>query len=127
MSRLLSLFALLVLAAGLLAGGSVPVRAAVGHHHHATHTQAPEPCDTAAADTAAPCETHHQSDQDDGPTKRHTHGTAGCLCLTGACDLTALPIRHGEPLAHRLPTVLPSGEEQPAAIVHAPPLPPPRA
>ncbi|WP_448203235.1 hypothetical protein [Azospirillum sp. sgz302134] len=134
MSRLVSLLALLVLAAGLLAGGAVPVRAAAGHHHHATHdlagdlagAEAPPSCDEAAVQNdAAPCENHHSSDPA-APGKAHAHGAAGCVCLTGACDLTGLPVRLGQPFAHRLSVALPTGEASPDAIVHAPPLPPPR-
>lgn len=128
LNRLLSILALLVLTAGLLAGGSVSVRAAAGHLQHTSHTEAPQPCDSVeATDPAAPCETHHQSTPDSPAKKPHAHGTAGCLCLTGACDLPALPNRHAEPLAHRLATVLSGGDDHPAPIAHAPPLPPPRA
>lgn len=133
-TRLVSLLAVLVLAAGLLPGGTGPVRA-LGTQHHAHHhaalheTDSANPCGTAGDHASTPCVQHHPDDRSvpDKAPKAHAHGTADCLCLTGACDLAGLPARTGTPHGHRVATVLPGGEAAPVAIAHAPPLPPPRA
>lgn len=83
-------------------------------------------CEPAAVQDAADCDTHHPTDSP-VPGKAHAHGTAGCLCLSGACDLTGLPARIGVPFGHRLATLLPGVDTGSAATAHAPPLPPPRA
>lgn len=128
MVRLLRLLVLVVLAAGFLAGGLGPLHASAGGHHAqphaAVHPGDSAPC--AAEPDAAPCADHHP-DAPAAPGKGHVHAAAGCLCLTGACDLGGLPLRVGAPFAHRVATVLPGGEDAPAAVAHTPPLPPPRA
>ncbi|AIB11197.1 hypothetical protein ABAZ39_04035 [Azospirillum argentinense] len=116
MARLVSLLALVVLAVGLL-GGAAPMRMA----------DLPAPhCESTAVQDAADCDIHHPTDSP-APGKTHAHGAAGCLCLSGACDLTGLPTRIGVPFGHRLATLLPGADAEPAATAHAPPLPPPRA
>ncbi|OYD84664.1 hypothetical protein [Azospirillum brasilense] len=116
MTRLVSLLALVVLAVGLL-GGAAPLRV----------PDLPTPhCESAAVQDAGDCEIHHPTDSP-VPGKTHAHGAVGCLCLNGACDLTGLPARIGEPFGHRLATLLPGADAEPAATAHAPPLPPPRA
>ncbi|PWC68670.1 hypothetical protein [Azospirillum sp. TSH58] len=111
----MSLLALVVLAVGLL-GGSASMR---------MPNLSESPCESAAAPEAADCDTHHPTDSP-VPGKTHAHGTAGCLCLSGACDLTGLPARIGVPFGHRLATLLPGADAEPTAATHAPPLPPPR-
>lgn len=116
MTRLVSLLALVVLAVGLL-GGAVPMRT----------PDLPAPhCESTVVQDSADCDIHHPTDSP-VPGKTHAHGTAGCLCLSGACDLTGLPARVGVPFGHRLATLLPGADAEPAAAAHAPPLPPPRA
>ncbi|MCW2237369.1 hypothetical protein [Azospirillum canadense] len=128
MARLLSFLALLVLIAGLPGGGAVPLRAPEGMHHAqphvAFHPQAVDAASHCGTPDEAPCD---HPDTPAAPGRDHAHATAGCLCLTGACDLAGLPVRVGAPFAHRVAAVLPGGEDAPAAVAHAPPLPPPRA
>ncbi|TWA64393.1 hypothetical protein FBZ82_11083 [Azospirillum brasilense] len=83
-------------------------------------------CESTAVQDAADCDIQHPTGHP-GSGKAHAHGTAGCLCLNGACDLTGLPARIGVPFGHRLATLLPGADAEPAATAHAPPLPPPRA
>lgn len=83
-------------------------------------------CESAVVQDAADCAIDHPTDSPVSG-KTHAHGTAGCLCLSGACDLTGLPARVGVPFGHRLATLLPGADAMPAATAHAPPLPPPRA
>ncbi|WP_162801082.1 hypothetical protein [Azospirillum brasilense] len=116
MARLVSLLALVALAVGFL-GGAAPLRMADLPASH---------CESAAVPDAMDCDTHHPTDSP-VPGKTHAHGTAGCVCLSGACDLTGLPAPIGVPFGHRLATLLPGADAEPAAHAYAPPLPPPRA
>ena len=109
MTRLVSLLTLVALAVGFL-GGAAPLRMA----------DLPAPhCESTAVPDAADCDTHHPTDSP-VPGKTHAHGAAGCLCLRGACDLTGLPARIGVPFGHRLATLLPGADAEPAATAHAP-------
>ena len=122
MFRAVSFLALLVLTVGLLAATAGPARA-MAHHHHAppAAAQAEEPCVPVELSMADCADAHH----DGAPA--HRHGTAGCLCVVGACDLTALPSRLGTVVYDSVGVLLPLADRSPPAVAHAPPLKPPRA
>ena len=126
-ARALGILALLFLTVGLWAGTAGPGRAmAHVHHQHGVAVAAEEPCagqPTPAAE--APCEGmpagHH-----DGGVPAHEHGSAGCICAVGACDLSVLPGRLEAVTYTRLAGLPPAAERMPPALHHAPPLKPPR-
>ncbi|AWK88311.1 hypothetical protein [Azospirillum thermophilum] len=141
---LLSLLALIVLAAGLLAGAAGPVRAGALHHHagmhHAAQSAGPgvlaeDPCARAAVSDAPSsdalpseaalsgrdCGDGHR----DGPV--HRHGAADCLCMPGSCTLAALPSRFVTVAYGAADVLLPRGDRSLPTLAHAPPLKPPRA
>ena len=120
MSRAVSLLALIVLAVGLLAGAAGPARAMAHHHHAPPAAQAEEPCVSAELSVAG-CDSGHHG----GPT--HRHGAAGCLCVVGACDLSALPLRVAGAAYGIMDVLRPPADRSPPAVAHAPPLKPPRA
>lgn len=146
---LLSLLALIVLAAGLLAGAAGPVRAGALHHHagmhHAAQSAGPgvlaeDPCARAAV-SDAPSSDALPSDalpseaalsgrdcgdgHRDGPV--HRHGAADCLCMPGSCTLAALPSRFVTVAYGAADVLLPRGDRSLPTLAHAPPLKPPRA